>query len=132
MRTPGKATFTVKTWSEKPYFETADGGRFTRATVTKSITGDVTGEATCEYLMVYRAGGSASFVGLEHVNGSVGGRGGTFVLQHQGTAEDGIVTTTWFVVPGSGTAQLRGLVGEGGYTSGHQEKYPMTLDYAFE
>jgi hypothetical protein len=37
--------------------------------VTKSFSGDIEGEGTLEYLMAYREDGSASFVGLERVEG---------------------------------------------------------------
>ena len=82
--------------------------------------------------MIHRDDGSASFVGLERVVGRVGDRSGSFVLQHTGTFEGGTAKTTWFVVPGSGTGDLRGLRGEGGFASAHAERYSVTLDYDFE
>jgi len=36
------------------------------------------------------------------------------------------------VVTGSGTGDLRGLRGKGGFAVGHQQPYPITLDYDFE
>lgn len=71
-------------------------------------------------------------MGLEHVVGRIGGRSGSFVLQHSGTFQAGTAKATWSVVAGSGTGELHSLRGEGGFASGHQERYPMTLDYAFE
>ena len=132
MSNHAKATFEVKSWDEKPYLEIEGGAKFTRASVTKSFQGDIEGEGTVEYLLFYREDGSASFVGLERVVGRVGSRSGRFVLQHSGTFEDGITKDNWFVVAGSGTDDLRGLRGEGGFSAGHQESYPMTLDYDFE
>ena len=126
------ATFQVKSWDEKPYDEIDEGPKLTRASVTKSFRGDIEGEGTLEYLMIHRDDGSASFVGLERVVGRVGDRSGTFVLQHSGTFEGGTAKATWFVVPGSGTGDLRGLRGEGGFASAHAEDYPITLEYDFE
>ena len=126
------ATFEVKAWEEKPYDEIDEGPKLTRASVTKSFSGDIEGEGTVEYLMIHRDDGSASFVGLERVVGRVGARSGSFVLQHTGTFEGGTAKTTWFVVPGSGTGDLRGLRGEGGFASAHAERYSITLDYDFE
>ncbi len=126
------ATFEVKAWEEKPYDEIDEGPKLTRASVTKSFSGDIEGEGTVEYLMIHRDDGSASFVGLERVVGRVGDRSGSFVLQHTGTFEGGTAKTTWFVVPGSGTGDLRGLRGEGGFASAHAEHYSVTLDYDFE
>jgi len=132
MRKQAKATFTIESWNEKPYDEMAGTPKLTRATVTKSYQGDIEGEGKVEYLMMYRTDGSASCMGLERVTGSVGGRSGSFVLQHSGTFEGGVAKVTLTVVPGSGTGDLRGLKGEGGFSVGHQPPYTMTLDYGFE
>jgi len=131
MSTRATATFEVKTWDEKPYAELDGEAKLTRASVTKSFQGDIQGESTPEYLMFYREDGSASFVGLERVVGRIGGRSGSFVLQHSGTDEGGTVKATYFVVPGSGTDDLRG---EGGFvaTRDNYPQVPFTLDYDFE
>src|SRR5882762_6398108 len=132
MRKQAKATFTIKSWDEKTYNEMEGAPKLTRAGATKSYQGDIEGEGKLEYLMMYRTAGSASFMGLERVTGSVGGRTGSFVLQHTGTFEDGVAKVILSVVPGSGTGELCGLRGEGGFNVGHQPPYAMTLDYGFE
>lgn len=132
MKTHAKATFALNAWDEKPYNEMIGLPKLTRVSVTKSYQGDITGEGKLEYLMMYRDDGSASFLGLERVVGSVGGRSGSFVLQHSGTFKDGVATVTLLVVPGSGTGDLRGLRGNGAFAVGHQQPYSMTLDYHFE
>lgn len=126
------ATFEVKTWDEKPYGEVEGGPKLTRASVTNSFQGDIEGEGTLEYLMVYPGDDSASFVGLQRVVGRLGDRSGSFVLQISGKFENGTASETWFVVPGSGTGELRGLRGQGGFASGHAQAYTVTLDYDFE
>jgi len=132
MSTHATATFEVKSWDEKPYDEMDGGPKLTRASITKSFTGDIEGEGTLEYLMIYRDDGSASFVGLERIVGRVGDRSGSFVLQHSGTFEGGVAKATLSVVPGSGTGDLRGLRGEGRFAAAHADSYPITLDYDFE
>lgn len=127
-----QATFQITSWDEKPIDESEGVPKLTRATVTKSFSGDIEGEGSLEYLMMYRADGSASFVGFERVVGRLGGRSGSFVLQHTGTFEGGTARATWGVVPGSGTGDLRGLRGDGGFASAHAERYSMTLDYDLE
>jgi Protein of unknown function (DUF3224) len=82
--------------------------------------------------MMYRTDGTASFVGLEQVTGSIGGRSGSFALQHSGTFEGGMAKVILSVVPGSGTGDLSGMTGEGGFNVGHQPPFNMTLDYDFE
>lgn len=132
MSTHATATFEIKSWDEKPYNEIEGLPKLSRASVAKSFKGDIEGEGTLEYLMMYRADGSASFVGLERIVGRVSGRSGSFVLQHSGVFEGGVAKATYFVVPGSGTGDLLGLRGEGSFASGHAQDYPMTLDYDFE
>jgi Protein of unknown function (DUF3224) len=75
---------------------------------------------------------AASFVGIERVSGSVGGRSGTFLLQDQGTLKGTTVSGEWFVVPGSGTGELTGLRGEGGFTAELGQGADITLEYWFE
>jgi hypothetical protein len=132
MKTHAKATFTINAWEEKAYNEIKGGPKLTRASVSKSYQGEIKGEGKLEYLMMYRDEGSASFLGLERVVGSVGGRSGSFVLQHSGTFKDGVATVTLLVVPGSGTGDLHGLRGNGEFAVGHQQPYSLTLDYDFE
>jgi hypothetical protein len=132
MSTQGTGTFEVKSWDEKTYHELEGAGKLTRASVRKSYEGEVEGEGILEYLMAYRDDGTATFVGLERVVGRLGGRPGSFVLQHAGSFEGGTSRVTWFVLPGSGTGDLRGLRGEGGFAAGPQQKYLMTIDYDFD
>ncbi len=129
MPTHASATFEIKAWDEKPYEEFAGGRKLTRASVKKSFQGDIEGESSVEYLMAYDEHGSACIVGMERVVGRVNERSGTFVLQHAGTFEGGIVKITLVVVPGSGTEDLRGLSGTGEFAVGHTSPFPITLDY---
>ena len=81
MKHVANSRFTIKSWDEKPFSEGQDVPKLTRATVTKTFTGDIVGEGHVEYLMMYRSDGSATFVGLERVVGHVAGKAGGFVLQ---------------------------------------------------
>jgi len=55
--------------------------------------------------------GSAGYVAIERVTGTLDGRAGTFALQHSGTMTRGLPQLTITVVPDSGTAELTGLAG---------------------
>ncbi len=79
----------------------------------KTYTGGVTGEATGRMLM-HRTGveGSAGYVALESVHGSVEGRAGSFVLQHFGLMDRGDGSLRVAVIPDSGTDELAGIGGE--------------------
>ena len=132
MKNRANATFKLDSWDEDPYNEIEGAPKLTRVKVTKTYHGDIEGKSTLEYLMMYRQDGTASFVGLERVVGSLGGRSGTFVLQHKGTFEGGKAKVDWFVVSGSGTGKLSGLCGEGGFATEHTEQPAVTLDFDFE
>jgi hypothetical protein len=55
--------------------------------------------------------GSAGYVAIERVSGSLDGRKGTFALQHSGTMTRGVPQLNITVVPDSGTGELSGLAG---------------------
>lgn len=129
MRKLATARFAIKGWDENPYSEGQDQPRLTRASVTKTYTGDIEGEGKVEYLMMYRSDGSAAFVGLEQVAGRLGGKTGTFVLQRTGIFEGGQARESYSVVPGSATGDLQGLLGDGSSAVGHGMEHPFTLSY---
>ena len=56
--------------------------------------------------------GSAGYVAMERVTGTLHGRSGSFVLQHSGTMTRGAPQMSVTVVPDSGTGQLAGLAGQ--------------------
>jgi hypothetical protein len=78
----------------------------------KQFHGDL--EATSKGEMLSAGGsvkGSAGYVAIERVSGTLHGRQGTFVLQHSGTMTRGVPGLTVSVVPDSGTGDLVGLAG---------------------
>jgi Protein of unknown function (DUF3224) len=83
-----------------------------RLIIDKQFHGDL--EATSKGTML-SAGtavkGSAGYVAIELVTGTLHGRTGTFVLQHSATMNRGVPSLSITVVPDSGTGQLTGLTG---------------------
>jgi uncharacterized protein DUF3224 len=132
MKTTANARFAIKSWDEKPYDEGTGVPKLTRASVCKALTGDLDGEGRVEYLMMYRADGSATFVGLERFTGRLGDKRGTFVLQRSGVFEGGQAKESYFVIPGSATGDLVGLAGDGSSAVGHGMEHPFALNYEFE
>ncbi|MEP6897218.1 MAG: DUF3224 domain-containing protein [Rhodanobacter sp.] len=55
--------------------------------------------------------GSAGYVAMERVSGTLGSRRGAFNLQHSGTMTRGEPSLSISVVPDSGTDELTGLAG---------------------
>jgi uncharacterized protein DUF3224 len=129
MKKSADARFAIKRWDEEPYSEDQGRPKLTRASVTKTYTGDIEGEGQVEYLMMYRSDGSATFVGLERVVGRIGGKTGTFVLQRTGIFEGGLAKESYSVIPGSATGDLQGLLGDGRSAVGHGMEHPFTLSY---
>lgn len=132
MKSTANARFTITNWDEKACSEGEAVPRLTRATVTKTFTGDLVAESRVEYVMMYRDDGSATFVGLERVVGQLGGLSGTFVLERTGTFENGQAKESYSVVAGSGTGELRSLRGAGTSSVGHGMEHPFVLDYEME
>ena len=129
MKKTASARFAIKNWDEKPYSEGQNQPKLTRATVIKALTGDIEGESQTDYLMMYRADGTAAFVGLERVSGKIAGKSGSFVLQRTGVFESGQAKESYSVIPGSGTGELQGLRGEGTTAVGHGMEHPFALSY---
>ena len=129
MKLSAHARFAITSWDEKPYGEGQDLPRLTRASVTKTFTGDIEAEGHVEYLMMYRSDGSAAFVGLERVAGRIAGKAGTFVLQRTGVFENGEAKESYSVIPGSATGELQGLTGDGSSAVGHGMEHPFSLNY---
>jgi hypothetical protein len=121
----------VKTYVPTPFDEIADGPSLVEVQLTETFSGDIEGESTVRVIQAARDG-SISFVGLQRVRGSVGGRRGSFLLQPSGTVIGKETKADWFVVPGSGTGDLKGLRGEGGFKAQLGEHGSFWLDYYFE
>jgi hypothetical protein len=121
-------SFEVKLTPQQPEPAIADSG-IGRMLSDKQFHGDL--EATSKGQMLWYgdpAKGSAGYVAIEHVTGTLAGRSGSFALQHTATIDRGAQQIHVIVVPGSGTGQLAGLAGsmniiiEGG-------KHSYTFDY---
>jgi hypothetical protein len=131
-RTRANAVITVHKYEPGVYEEPAEGPVLTRIHVEEGFSGDISGDGVVEFLQAGRADGSASFVGIERVTGTLGGRAGTFLLQDAGTVAGTVVSGDWFVIPGSGTGGLAGLRGAGGFRANLGESAQVHLDYWFE
>lgn len=106
-----KGSFSVTT---KPQGEgsAAEGVSLGRMALDKRFDGDLVGTGHGEMLTALTpVQGSAGYVAIERVTGTLHGRAGSFVLQHTGTMHAGAQQLSITVVPGSGTGGLAGLAG---------------------
>ncbi len=104
--------FDVKVIPQKPDNKEAEAAGFGRMSLDKQFHGDL--EATSKGEMIgamTEVKGSAGYVAMERVTGTLNGRSGTFVLQHSGTMAHGAQQMTITVVPDSGTGELAGISG---------------------
>jgi hypothetical protein len=106
-----KGSFEVKLAPQTPS-EPAKSANLGRMTLDKRFHGDLDAGSQGEMLAFMTATeGSAGYVAIERVTGSLCGRKGSFVLQHNGIMARGKPQLTVAVVPDSGTEQLTGLSG---------------------
>ena len=121
----------VENSEAKPYDQTASPALM-EIHLSEKFTGDIDGESPVRALQVLRDDHSASLVSVQRFRGKLGGREGTFVLQGSEIVANGKIKATWFVVPGSGTGDLSGLRGEGGFAGDFGKRSDATLNYWFE
>jgi hypothetical protein len=92
-------------------------------------------EATAEGQMLSCMGGrpgSAGYVAIERVTGTLEGRQGSFALQHNGLMNRGEPSLVVTVVPDSGTGRLTGLAGRMGIRIEAGGKHFYDFDYTLE
>ena len=95
-----------------PFHLGSESNKLARMSIDKVFHGALSGESKGEMLNVRTAkAGSAGYVAIEEVSGTLNGLSGCFVLQHFGVMADGADRLCLEVVPDSGTHQLRGLSG---------------------
>ena len=83
-----------------------------RLSLDKQFHGDLNARSKGEMLSARSSvQGSAGYVAIERVTGTLHGRSGSFVLQHSGTMDRGTATLSVNVVSDSGTDELVGLIG---------------------
>lgn len=105
-------TFEVNLKPQVPGDKAADA-TLGRMSIDKQFHGDLEGTSKGEMLTAMTSvQGSAGYVAVERVTGTLGGRSGTFILQHSGTMTRGTPQQSVTVVPDSGTGQLAGLSGK--------------------
>lgn len=92
-----------------PDIESANLGRMT---IDKQFQGDLQANSLGEMLSAMgQVQGSAGYVAIERVTGSLHGKQGSFVLQHHGIMNRGAPQLSVIVVPDSGAGALTGLTG---------------------
>ncbi|MFI8832533.1 DUF3224 domain-containing protein [Streptomyces afghaniensis] len=131
-RTTTTGHFTFADWQERVIGPGEDANpRLAHASVRNTFSGGIEAAGTiCEYSIVYVTQKTGSFAGMELITGRLDGREGSFAVEERGWfGEDGTVHCVFEVVEGSGSGELSGLKGKGGFTARHGE---TTVAYRFE
>jgi hypothetical protein len=112
MTNHASGTFEVKLTPQKPDNKEAESANLGRMSIDKQFHGDLEATSKGEMLsFMTDVKGSAGYVAIERISGTLHGRSGTFVLQHSGTMTRGVPQLSVTVVPDSGTNQLVGIAG---------------------
>jgi hypothetical protein len=106
-------TFEVNLQPLDPYAKGGEGVGLGRMSIDKNFYGDLEAASQGEMLTAMTAvQGSAGYVAIEQVSGTLHGKSGSFVLQHYGKATIDQNSLILQVVPNSATGQLQGLSGD--------------------
>jgi len=90
-----------------------NGVNLGRMSIDKTFSGELSATSKGEMLSASSSvQGSAGYVAVEQVTGSLSGRQGSFVLQHYGRMDKGKSFLLLEIVPGSGTGELKGIEGK--------------------
>ncbi len=104
--------FEVSLQPQKTYSTGNDGIKLGRMSIDKTFKGDLSAVSQGEMLSaITTTEGSAGYVAIEQVVGSLMGKSGSFVLQHSGIRDKGQDSLVLEVVPDSGARELVGLSG---------------------
>ena len=105
-------SFDVKLNPIEGYAKGKHGVQLSRMSLDKTFHGELDATSKGEMLSAMTPiKGSAGYVAIEQVNGSLSGKSGSFVLQHFGMMERGKDRLILEVVPDSGTGELESLTG---------------------
>jgi Protein of unknown function (DUF3224) len=124
-----EGSFDVKSASMSPD-EVTTGIAIGRFSLDKQYHGALEAAAKGEMLASGSIGtGTAGYVAMEEVSGSLDGRKGSFALQHWGTMHAGKFDLRVEIVPGSGIGELAGIAGTLTITIAPGGKHTYALDY---
>ncbi|HAT29666.1 MAG TPA: DUF3224 domain-containing protein [Janthinobacterium sp.] len=98
-----------------------EGVALGRLTLEKRYAGALVATGAGQMLTaVTDTSGSAAYVAIERISGTLDGRGGSFVVRHSGAMSGGAEQLALLIVADSGTRQLRGISGGMTITSAEQ------------
>lgn len=131
-RMQAQSTFKLTEAQEIPYSEVTVGPKLTKGNFIMEYNGELQGKGELQELKCYLTDSLATVYGFERITGSIGDKSGSFVLEHVGKYENGVLSSSRTVMQGSGTEELTGIKGEINFESGSAEEFKITFNYYFE
>lgn len=126
-----KGTFEV-TRNAEPACDLGDGVQALHLRIDKRFHGPLDATSVVHMLAVgTEVEGSAAYVAVERIAGTIEGRAGSFLMQHNGTMERGMPSLSLTVVPDSANGGLEGLSGRMAIDIVDGKHY-YTLDYSLD
>jgi len=127
--TTATGTFEVLTAGEDAYREAEGEARLTHAHGRQRFSGGIEGDGSIEWLMCYLPTGTARMVGHQRIEGSIDGRRGSFMMEAVGEHDGTSSAAAWRIIDGTGTGDLAGISGEGGFEAPGGKTVTYHLDY---
>jgi len=121
--------FTIAKWEEKSFLEVVAPTKAHEAEIAYTVKGDLIGQLTGKYIMIYQNDNEAQYCGALQFIGSIGEKNGSFFMQETGVFGDGIAQTKWTIMGGSGQDDLCNIAGSGHYAAqGETVKFELQLE----
>jgi hypothetical protein len=127
-----KGSFKISSFNEDTYEDRSEGAKLTHAWGDQTFSGDIEGSGQVHWLMSYRPDKTARYVGLQRIDGQIGGRKGSFIIEATGDFDGAASRGTWSVVPRSGTGDLAAIGGRGTFDAPGGPNASYELDYELD
>lgn len=132
MTLTASAVFHITDGYEESFSKNENGQKLTTGKFFIFYEGEISGESVLMELKNYQNDKKATIYGLERFSGAIAGKKGSFVIEHTGSLENGLITSVRKIVAGSATNELTGLRGEAVFNSGEAKEFHLNLNYAFQ
>ena len=111
-----KGTFQITNWQESVSTSFEQGAKLSKALVSQTYSGDITGSSEVQYQLNYETTGNACFNGFEFISGKLGDAACLLTLKHDGTFEKGVAKSQFVIISSASHPELLGVTGL--FTSG--------------
>ncbi len=122
-------TYQMTDWKEIPLRAMEPPQKCTSVMAPGIFSGPLEGEGQTFYVLNYVGEKTGLFSGFTFFKGKIGDKQGSFVLADDGHFDPKAATTKWTIVAGSGTDDLAGITGTGGFSATEGLTVTFELDY---